>query len=340
MSEKVLTMIIPMYQAKPWIRKCLQSLLVSTQKRQYVEVLVVNDGSVDGCEKDAWEYAKKYPDTFRILQKENGGHGSAVNAGVRISAGTYLKVLDADDWMDTRELELLLDELHGFRPGQKEPDMIISGYQTFHILTKKTERICAGTQAQQTGRWTNLEELSAQWKHYRPVCTFHGIAYRTAFYRKNCRSLPENVYYDDAYYAIVPASQAKSIFLSASCPYVYRIGDDAQSVSAANRVRRLADADRVAQAVLATMRRPRPAGGQIYWERRTQSLLADYLMTCFLRFQDKKAGRKAAYRFMRKLKRNEPALANKMRGKYWMLKGAGALHVGEKQMQGLMRLRK
>lgn len=339
MIEKVLTIIIPMYQARPWIRKCLRSLLVDVQKRKDLEVIVVNDGSLDGCEEDAWEYVKKYPDMFRFLQKENGGHGSAVNAGVGISTGAFVKILDADDWMDTGELEVLLDELRSFCAGQMEPDVVFSGYQTFHVLTEKTERICAGIQVHSSGGWTDLKELTARWKQYRPVCTFHGITYRTAFYRESCAGLPEGVCYDDAYYAIVPASHAKRIFVSGSCPYVYRIGDSGQSVSAQNRVRRLADARRVAQAVCATMQQSRPPGGQAYWEYRTESFLADYLITCFLRYRDKRAGRVQARRFMGKLQRRYPVLADRMRGRYRALKCLGFLRVGEKQLARCLWLR-
>lgn len=340
MTEKLLTIIIPMYQARPWIRTCLRSLLVRARKRQDLEVIVVNDGSLDGCEVDAGEYVEKYPDLFRILQKENGGHGSAVNAAVRISTGIYFKVLDADDWMDTKELEILLNELCCLHTGQKAPDVILSGYQTFDILSKKMERISAGVQARRTGKWITVQELAARWKQYRPVCTFHGIAYRTAFYRENCRGLPERVFYDDAYYAIVPASHAKRIYLSVSCPYVYRMGDSGQSVSVDNRMRHLADARQVARAVCATMQQPRSPGGQAYWEYRTESFLTDYWITCFLRFQDKRAGRTQAGRFMRELKRRYPALADRVRGRYWVLKCLGFLHMGEKQILGWMRVRK
>ena len=79
MTEKILTVIIPMYNAKPWIRRCLRSLLVQTRVRPYLEVLVIDDGSADGCDRIANQMAEEMPGVFRLIQKENGGHGSAVN---------------------------------------------------------------------------------------------------------------------------------------------------------------------------------------------------------------------------------------------------------------------
>lgn len=330
MTDKMLTVIIPMYNAKPWIQKCLSSLLVRPKDRKYLEILVINDGSTDGCEKIAEKTAKEHPDMFRIIHKENGGHGSAINTGVRESKGIYIKILDADDWMATEELEQFLEEVCGLT---KEPDFILCAYQTYDVGTGKKVHISAGPGS----GYVDMGKIMENWSRYRPVCTFHGIVYRSSFYRQHSGKLPEKVFYDDGYYSIVPASYAEHIYVSDRCMYIYRIGRKGQSVSEESRVRRMRDARRVMAAICATIGQQRTPNGQAYWQLRTISFLADYLVTCFLRCPDKKAGRREAARFMKQLKRKYPKLAHALRQKYCFLQCMGYLRVREDRFQKLLR---
>ena len=80
MSEKILSVIIPSYNSKPYLDKCLGSLVVP-ELMDKIDVIVVNDGSTDGSESICEEYIEKYPDSYSLINKENGGHGSAINAG-------------------------------------------------------------------------------------------------------------------------------------------------------------------------------------------------------------------------------------------------------------------
>ena len=75
--DKILSIIIPSYNSKPFLAKCLDSLLCECTDE--LDIIVVNDGSTDGCEKIAEEYIEKYPDSISLINKENGGHGSGVN---------------------------------------------------------------------------------------------------------------------------------------------------------------------------------------------------------------------------------------------------------------------
>ena len=81
-----------------FLRRCLDSLVISDENMQRLEVLVVNDGSKDSSSQIAHEYEKKYPQTFRVIDKENGNYGSCVNRGLQESVGKYIKILDADDY--------------------------------------------------------------------------------------------------------------------------------------------------------------------------------------------------------------------------------------------------
>ena len=90
--QKVISFIIPSYNAEPYLDQCLKSFLHPDCMEQ-IEVLIVNDGSKDGTKALAERYMEDYPDIFRLIDKENGGHGSAINVGVKKASGRYLKVM-------------------------------------------------------------------------------------------------------------------------------------------------------------------------------------------------------------------------------------------------------
>lgn len=82
-----------------YIRQCLESLVIG-EVLDRIEVLVVLDGSKDGSAEIAYEFVEQYPDTLRIIYKANGDHGSAINTGLMMAFGEYVKILDSDDWVE------------------------------------------------------------------------------------------------------------------------------------------------------------------------------------------------------------------------------------------------
>ena len=97
---KILSITIPSYNVEKYIDKCVQSMLVDSILDD-IEILIVNDGSKDSTPEIAKGYVEKYPQTVRLIDKENGGHGSTINAGIREATGKYFKVVDGDDWLNT-----------------------------------------------------------------------------------------------------------------------------------------------------------------------------------------------------------------------------------------------
>lgn len=106
---KLLSIVIPVYNVEDYLRKCLDSLILPQHLMEKLEVIVVNDGSPDNSLSIANEYAEKYPETFKVIDKENGGHGSAWNVGLKEANGKYVKFLDSDDWLEN--LSALLERL-------------------------------------------------------------------------------------------------------------------------------------------------------------------------------------------------------------------------------------
>ena len=74
--NKILTIIIPTYNMEKYLRRCLDSLIIDEEGMKQLEVLVINDGSKDSSSQIAHEYQDKYPDTYRVIDKENGNYGN------------------------------------------------------------------------------------------------------------------------------------------------------------------------------------------------------------------------------------------------------------------------
>ena len=96
---KLLSVAIPSYNSQEYLGHCVESLLVGGDE---VEILIVDDGSTDRTAEIADGYAQAYPGIVKAIHQENGGHGEAVNTGIRNAAGLYFKVVDSDDWMKRR----------------------------------------------------------------------------------------------------------------------------------------------------------------------------------------------------------------------------------------------
>ena len=122
---KLLSITIPCYNSQDYMEKCIESLLVGGEE---VEILVVDDGSSDRTAEIADAYAEKYPTIVKAIHQENGGHGEAVNAGIRNATGLYFKVVDSDDWVNKEAYISILKTLYELLRGPETVDLLISNF--------------------------------------------------------------------------------------------------------------------------------------------------------------------------------------------------------------------
>ena len=101
-----LSVIVPVYKAEKTLRKCVDSLLAQTLGD--LEIILVNDGSPDGCQAILDDYAARFPDTVRTKTVENGGQGRARNFGIDMARGDWLGFVDSDDWVLPEMYEKLI----------------------------------------------------------------------------------------------------------------------------------------------------------------------------------------------------------------------------------------
>ena len=99
-----ISVIIPVYKVEAYINRCVTSVLNQTMGG--IEIILVDDGSPDGCPAICDAYAGKY-ENIRVFHKKNGGLSSARNVGIKNAEGKYIFFLDSDDWLDDNGLERL-----------------------------------------------------------------------------------------------------------------------------------------------------------------------------------------------------------------------------------------
>ena len=129
MQQPEVSVIVPVYNAEKYLRKCVDSLLAQTFR--YFEVILVDDGSPDRSGAICDEYAEKYP-RVRVFHKENGGVSSARQCGLDHARGEYTIHADPDDWVEPN----MLEELYA-KAKAEDADMVICDY--YVEFGKKTE---------------------------------------------------------------------------------------------------------------------------------------------------------------------------------------------------------
>lgn len=221
---KLISFAVPCYNSQDYMRHCIDSLLIGGED---VEIIIVNDGSKDDTGKIADEYEKKYPTICKAIQKENGGHGSGVNAGVHNATGLFYKVVDSDDWLDGEAYKKLLKTIKEHVAADNLPDMYICNYVYEHSADN-TQNVMGYTKQIPAGffKWDDMKNF-----YFSHVMLMHSMIYNTAKLREHFVDLPEHTFYVDNIMAYVPLGYVKKPFYLDVDLYRYFIGRDGQSIN-------------------------------------------------------------------------------------------------------------
>ena len=221
--EKILTVVIPSYNVERFLRQTLESF-VGESVLEDIEVLVVDDGSKDRTALIGKEFEKQYPGTFRVISKENGGHGSTINRGIEECAGKYFKVVDGDDWVNTPDFKALVEKLKDC-----DADYVVTNYYEVNDKTgEKTARDFRELLNQEdgkSGRWT-FEEMAS--KTQLPM---HALVIRSSILKENRIRLDEHCFYVDVEYILYPLPYVEKVAYFDLYVYMYRLALATQSVS-------------------------------------------------------------------------------------------------------------
>lgn len=131
-NEKLITFIIPAYNAQSWLNQCLDSLMNQTLNSH--KVIIVDDGSTDNTAEIAQSYVQQSPGMFYYIKQENAGQGSARNNGLRYVDTPFTSFLDSDDWQNNRFVEAVAKELSR---QDEMPDIIFTLPWIYDSATKR-----------------------------------------------------------------------------------------------------------------------------------------------------------------------------------------------------------
>ena len=207
------------------MRRCIDSLLPGGED---VEILIVDDGSTkDNTAEIADEYEKNYPGIVKAIHQENGGHGEAVNAGLRNATGVYYKVVDSDDWVDVDVYLDIIKTLKELVAGPQTVDMFISNfvYDKAGAKHKKVMRYKAFPE-NEVFQWDHAKKL-----HIGRYILMHSVIYRTQMLKECGLELPKHTFYVDNIFVFQPLPYVKTFYYLDVNFYRYFIGRQDQSVN-------------------------------------------------------------------------------------------------------------
>lgn len=230
---KLLSVAIPCYNSEAYMEKCIDSLLVGGEE---VEILIVDDGSTDRTAEIADAYAEKYPTIVRAIHQENGGHGEAVNAGIRNAQGLYFKVVDSDDWVNKEAYEKILNTLEELLRGPKTVDLFISNfvYEKQGATRKKVMQYRHCFPQGEVFGWSDIGHMQKG-----KYLLMHSMIYRTQLLQQCGLELPKHTFYVDNLFAYEPLPYVRNMYYLDVNFYRYFIGRDDQSVNEKVMIKRI-----------------------------------------------------------------------------------------------------
>lgn len=220
--NKILTIVIPSYNVETTLKSTIDSLLVSDLLND-IEILVIDDGSKDRTSEIANEFETDYPDCIRAIHKENGGHGSAINRGIKEAAGKYFRVLDGDDWFDEKAYRELVSFLK-----ETDSDIVFNPYLTVNDRTGEEILKDSHSKTIPEKQKFIFDDIASEFD-----LPMHSATFKTELIKK-IPSVDEKCFYVDSEYVLFPIVSANTVAFLNSPLYRYRVFSDNQSMTMKN----------------------------------------------------------------------------------------------------------
>lgn len=217
--KKTLSVSVAAYNVAATLREAIDPFLESGVI-DALDIMIVDDGSKDNTSEIAADYQKKYPDSIRLIKKENGGWGSTVNCGIKNAIGKYFKQLDGDDYYSPENLKSYINILNN-----SNSDIVITPYVTFdsetgaNITTENCNPSCP------INVMLNLTEINS----FNPF--MHSFAIKTELLQTGNVSVTEHCFYTDTEFVLKSCNQAHTVMFLDIPIYYYRRAALGQSMS-------------------------------------------------------------------------------------------------------------
>ena len=223
--KKTLTVSIAAYNVEKFIESTLYSLLVDDIDD--LEILVQDDDGTDSTSEIVKKYEEKYPNSIKLVHKENGGYGSTINSSIQLAQGKYFKQLDGDDWFNKNNFAEFLKLLKTL-----DVDVVYTPYMVYNEKNKSYETVDFYDNSI-IGQF-DVDDILPKCTRYLSMYT---LTYKTKILKENNIKLLEKCLYTDTEYAMYPMIHCDSMFITHTPIYVYRIGREGQSVALESRIK-------------------------------------------------------------------------------------------------------
>lgn len=327
---KYLSVAVPCYNVEQYLHKCLDSFS-DDRLRQDIEVLIVDDGSKDSTADIAKEYVARYPDMFQLIQKENGGHGSAVNAGVANATGKYFRIVDGDDWVHTDNLVTLIGYLKN-----TDIDLVVDQKTKVDMVTGKETFIKLPSGILFDHEYSFLDVSSDKICHFYAL---HTLNVKLSILKQHNIRLLEHAFYVDNEFLLKVVAYSRNVIFYDLDVYRYLVGNVNQSVSHKNYAKRYDQHERVIKECLKFSAGSEwQEGMSAYMKRRILPLIRTHHIIALIYQENRKEGRENARRFYDFLKINYPAYARATKRRYRVSVMLHCLGVNDDRLERLKRL--
>ena len=240
---KYISFVVPCYNSQDYMAKCIESLLIGGDE---IEIIIVNDGSKDNTINIAREYEQRYPNIIKVIDKENGGHGSGVNAGMDNSTGLYFKCVDSDDWVDKDAYITVLETIKKHYQDNTLPDLYLTNfiYERPDINKQHRNEIRKRFPLNQIITWDKVKKFSPT-----EFLMMHNLIYRLEVLKESKVRLLEHTFYVDNLFLYVPLPFVKTLYFIDVDFYRYFVGRANQSVTLENMTKNYKHQLRVMEAL-------------------------------------------------------------------------------------------
>lgn len=329
--NKLLSVSVACYNVEQYLQHGLASYRDERLKGR-LEVLIINDGSTDRTKQIAQAFASECPEIFRFIDKENGGHGSTINAGIQYATGKYFRVVDGDDWVNTQGLCALLDKLETC-----EADLVIDDTRDVHMQTKEETPVAFPSSIEE-GRVYPIEQVSAP--VYDLCYRMQTMTVRTQLLQKEPVRILENTFYVDNEFVLDAVLLCQTVAFYHVEVYQYLVGNPNQSVDSQNYVKRYDHSDRVLMRLFDIIgRAPLEEGSskKAHIYRRMAALISGHYSIALVYNRNRAQGKKMAAEFREAVRAKSPELFRAVEKRYWLFRLLHMLGVDYERLQALKK---
>lgn len=224
-----ISVIIPCYNVEAYIDRCLESVVKQTIGLDMLEIIVINDASVDGTLDRLYQWEKRYPENIMVITyEENLRQGGARNLGLQYATGEYIGFVDADDWIEPDMYELLYEKMITGKYDLVKCKHIREAYEGQYSLSRAGQRDAEYHFSPRKGLY--YEEVSNTGNCGSYGGLWSGL-YKKSMLMEHQIFFPEHLAYEDNFFSGVLQLYVETLYILDVVLYHYFVNTDSTIVS-------------------------------------------------------------------------------------------------------------